>query len=531
MKRWIALLLAILLLGLAACAKPEPKPAPENPPAAETPKEEQPKEEDPKQEQPEEEQPAQKPAVTYSIGGTYRAPEPDSEGIETVVEVHNFGTVLVMEYFHLYEGSTFSFWTEEFWLDEDCVIGRDKVLTGTSQEFSIMSKGNEYFGMPRNRTVTVTEDGLVMQYEGFDEEIYIPDDSGFAGHTPNEELKDILYGTFDLKEKLPEGVAGSWSCYDGWWDCWVDLREDGTVTVISKEPGKPIHLLNGAWGMDRETQQLRLMCEIAGEGTYPHMMTWELLDSDDAQLLILKEEYQLLMPEVVDGVWFWEAEPTYTTYMTQAQAVGYVCSYYDLSGSYTDGDGTNYYYVYDIPLLLEAEGDAAEINAEILAIYEPIVEDALAAMGENGYLDTEMVYWEQYLTEDILTIHVYSYSFNWETHHTWYYDLRTNRRTDSGELLKRLDISADDLLNAVRVMAEQHFIDTYAGMPVEDRKQYGYYEMLDWTVSDEAVNLQLPIFVDRMGDLIVYARVGSLAGPMETWVLLCPFAEWDGAVG
>ena len=68
-------------------------------------------------------------------------------------------------------------------------------------------------------------------------------------------------------------------------------------------------------------------------------------------------------------------------------------------------------------------------------------------------------------------------------------------------------------------------------MPEADRKDYGYYERLEWTVSEEAVNLELPMFVDFMGELCVYARIGSIAGADEFWTPLYPFAEWDGAVG
>lgn len=540
MRRATALMMTILLvLGMAACSKTE---APsladklhdlpteqENktpPTKQETPQKTEQKpetEENGKGQKPERPEPTEQ---LHALEGTYRKTEKGSLDEETYVEVRVFPDFVVLEYFDVYEGSTFSFWTEEFWPDHDCTIGTDTVLTGKSQEFSIMSKGNEYFEMPRNRTITMTEDGLVLQYEGEDEEILVLDDSDFTGHTPQTELQGILDEHFNVQ--MHEDLIGYWSCWDGWFDCWLALEDDGGFCLISKEPGSPIHLLDGVWGVDNETNDLILFGEMAGEGSYPYTQTWTW-EKDDGQL-VLTEEYQFLLPEHVDGVYFWEAEPEFYCSTAMEDAIGYVYPYYDLSGQYTDSDGTQYLYNYRVPQLLEDEGDAGEINAEIMEIYVPIVEDMLARMEQGEFLDTELVTWDQYVTEGILTIHIYSYSFTWETHHIWYYDLEAEKRVDSEELLLRIGISPDELLEKVRVQAELYFVDMYKGIPAAERKQYGYDIMYEWTISDEAINLNLPIFMDRLGSLCVYARIGSLAGPTEIWTPLYPLEEW-GSTG
>ena len=72
------------------------------------------------------------------------------------------------------------------------------------------------------------------------------------------------------------------------------------------------------------------------------------------------------------------------------------------------------------------------------------------------------------------------------------------------------------------------FVESFSGLPEEDREAYGYYDYLEWTISDEAVNFDLPIFVDEVGNLCVYARIGSMAGADEFWAPLYPFADWSG---
>ena len=169
----------------------------------------------------------------------------------------------------------------------------------------------------------------------------------------------------------------------------------------------------------------------------------------------------------------------------------------------------------------------AEINTEILDLFGPIVEEEMAAMRQEEFVSFDTVAWDAYISEGILTIHVYSHSWEWEHHRTWYYDIQTGTRTDSLDLLERQGITEEEFLSAVREDAEACYVEIFAGTPEEDREAYGYYDMLEWTISDEAVNLDLPIFVDEVGNLCVYARIGSIAGASEFWTPLYPFADWN----
>lgn len=214
-------------------------------------------------------------------------------------------------------------------------------------------------------------------------------------------------------------------------------------------------------------------------------------------------------------------------HITQFDAMGYVWDFYDLSGEYTDQYGTEYYYSYRLPVFLEDTDDLAEINKEIQDTFVPIIEEELAAMEQEEFLTFETVDWNLYVTEGIVTLHVYGFSWEVEQHRTWYYDLRDRKQVDSRELLKRIGMDETMFLETVRSEAEAYYVEAFSAMPEEDREAYGYYDMLEWTVSDEAVNLDLPIFVDDVGNICVYARIGSIAGADEFWAPLYPFADWN----
>ena len=536
MKRQIAWILVLTLLpALSACgAKKVPSLADrlENLPAVQeqTPvrqeKPQIPQRKPEAQETPVEEPPEQERVLDHlSYDGIYRLDEQNEEGIQTYMEVRSFPEFLLLELFQTYEGSTYSFWVEEFWPDEGYVIGDGTQLQGKSQEFSLMSRGNLYSAMPMDRTITLTEDGMVLQYKDLEEDHYVLDDSFGPYHTPEEDLRQRLQDMYTVD--IEQALVGCWGFWDGWRTIRVTFEESGGFRFLSKEPGYPVRVLNGVWGVDQQSGDIQIVAELVGDGQFPYHVTWQWR-LDENSFLYLVDEEEFLLKELGNDVGFWRAEETDPMNMTQLGAMGYVWDSYDLFGEYTDQYGTDYSYRYRLPVFLEDTGDLAKINAEILDRVVPIIEEELTAMERQEFLSTETVDWGLFVTEEIVTLHVYSLSWEVEQHQTWYYDLRSGKQVDSGELLRRIGVDETAFLETVRGAAEAYYIEAFAAMPEQDRADYGYYTMLDWTVSDEAVNLDLPIFVDRTGNLCVYTRIGSVAGAGEFWVPLYPF---ESAVG
>ena len=457
-----------------------------------------------------------------SSDGTYRLREQKLEGEDTYVVIRGFPEFLLIEYFTEYEGSVYSFWVEEFWPDDGVFLGGSVVLPGRSQTFSLMTRGNIYEALPVRRTVTMTEEGITLQTEGCDEEVYLRVED-YAYHTAEEALVERLHSMYTIREASE--LVGCWELWDGGKTIHVTLEEDGGFHFVSKEPGMPVRVMDGAWGVDAETGDLQVVAEQAGDGQYPYVFTWQWR-LDDSGYLYLQDEYGDILPGLGSDAGFWRAEDPVWFGLTQFMAMGYVWNSYDLSGEYTDQYGTDYDYSYRLPRFLEEEGDLGKINAEIGMKFSPIIEEELAAMEANEFISTQDVDWNLYVTEEIVTLHVYSFSWEWEEHRTYYYDLRTNSRTDSRELVRRMGIREDEFLEAVRRAAEVRFVETFSDMSESDREANGYADLLAWTISDEVINFDLPIYVDDFGDLCVYARIGSMAGAGEFWAPLYPFADW-----
>jgi len=269
------------------------------------------------------------------------------------------------------------------------------------------------------------------------------------------------------------------------------------------------------------------VAEAAGEGQMPCIasLEWSVNEFGD---LCLEDAEQTLIKTMGNSYAFWWNEGLPQVNMTQKEALGYVSDEYDLWGAYTDQYGGEYNYTYRLPRLLGWSDEANELNEEIMECFVPIIEEELAAMEQGEFVTTESVQYDLYQSDSILMIHVYTFSYMMnEVHAVYYWNTETNTRTDGSALLKQLGISEKEFLDAVRTEAEACFVSYCSGVPEEEREDYGYYEFLEWTVSDEAVNLELPMFLNEMGELCVYAKIGSLAGPSYFWEPIYPFADFE----
>ncbi|MBR6812427.1 MAG: hypothetical protein IKM51_03545, partial [Oscillospiraceae bacterium] len=193
------------------------------------------------------------------------------------------------------------------------------------------------------------------------------------------------------------------------------------------------------------------------------------------------------------------------------------------SGDYIDEWGTAYDYTFELPQFAALTPALEKINEEILERFEGAIQDSLRAMENNEFIDCDLTGWEMSLHEGMLMLNVYSsYTFEMEDHAAWYYDISEDRRLDGREAAERLGISEDEFLESVRTVAKECYEAHFSHISEAERDSYGYYEMLEWTVSDEAVNFSLPIVLEN-GRAAVYARIGSLAGAGEFWALVSHF--------
>ena len=458
--------------------------------------------------------PQERPNLT-AFDGTYRANVP-SEGDAGYVQITAYGEFLLLEHFLCMDGSVYSFWAEEFWPNEDgFAAGEFTSVSGMSQTFSVMTAGDLYDTMPQNRVISLTEEGVVLNYDDSDAEYYVKD-ADFSYHSAKEDLRQILS---ESTAKPEQKLLGTWSCKSSQEALCLTFREDGTMSFLQKKTGEPVQAYEGVFSAEKGGS-VTVAAEKAGDGMYPYVMNWQWhVDADNMLWLTFEDERQVI---------FLPTQSETFRSVARQEALSYVGNWYDMTGEYTDQYGTKYDYIYRLPQFYGDDAAAMAVNEEIMEKYSPLIVEELGAMEAEEFLTYAEVNFESNVHEDVLYLHIYAKTFDWEEHSAYYYDVKTGQFLTAEEVLDRLLIDPNYFLEAVREYAQVAFEETFAELPEEYRQEYGYYDMLQWTRSDEAVNLQVPIYVDRFGSIAVHARIGSMAGSGIIWEVLRPF---DGAVG
>lgn len=486
---------------------------------------------------PEQEDIKQQGEYIYSVfDGVYQAKLSNEGATESFVQVRGFNDFILLEYFDLYEDSVFSFWAEEFWPDESGYISEKIVsVMGKSQSFSLMSSQSNYSDLPRNRCITITDDGIVLNYDDSDAEYYFRTEKFENGHSSDESLKEILTTQFDIHHDFDMvadngKVIGAWHYWNGWDGGLVTFEGDGTFEMIWKTPGNPVAIYNGAWGFDTHTEEIQIIVERAGYGSMPFVMKWHW-EVDTDQNLYIYENEGVALEEIGGKAWFYPLEYDFFTGTDQQHAMGYLTDYYDIHDNYTDGNGMYCEYTYRLPQFIGNESVHQEMNLEILNLFEPIINSEMESVNAGEFLGYTMVDYANCVFEDILIVHIFAQGVNsdWEEHQIYYFDLSTGKRLYAKDII--LDVLCFDesyFLNTVRETVEQVFINKFSEIPEEDRQIYGYYDCLAWTISDDAVNLDMPIYINEYGDIFIFAKIGSPAGSGIIWEVITPFVLGEG---
>ena len=397
------------------------------------------------------------------------------------------------------------------------ILTRSQSVTGKSQQFDGMSQYENYSGLPQNRCITLTDEGVVLNYDDSDAEYFVWDDSFYGGHNSPEELRtwfgEDVHLDFDYQYDAKD-VVGTWGFWTGWDAASVTFAEDGTFSLFWKTPGRPIEVYKGAYGFGLNSGNLEIIAERMGYGCFPSQVNleWSINEWGD---LNLTDEYSVLFD---GGAYFWPVEEAFFTVLQPDMALGYIVEHYHEQGEYTDQYDSEYSYYYSLPNFYYSENeDLKEINRQITDFYYPIIEMEQQAMEAGEILSYDLVDWQSAAYNDVLFLHVYAYTYDWEEHAAFYIDLNTMKQLSTEEMLQRLDIDQNVFLEAARTRAEEIFVSFFSEMPEKDREDYGYYDCLERTVSDDFVNLDLPIFVDNIGQITVYLRLSSMAGSGIVW--------------
>lgn len=202
-----------------------------------------------------------------------------------------------------------------------------------------------------------------------------------------------------------------------------------------------------------------------------------------------------------------------------------VTELYSEEGEGASGDGFSYKYSFHVPQIEDDTADAADINQEISFTYGEVVKECLESIQNKELPYCSSVEYVSSHSGDILSLVLkYAYFYDgFEGYTVYSYDTAKGVRLTNEDILKTQNMTEADYLAALRRAAAKDFDDAYhAGWgDMEDIYSCGYQELRSWTLSEQNLNLDLPLYLDD-GTVHVIAPIGSIAG--------AGYLSWDLAL-
>ena len=182
-------------------------------------------------------------------------------------------------------------------------------------------------------------------------------------------------------------------------------------------------------------------------------------------------------------------------------------------GSYTDEFGYQYSYSYALPCVNADTAGARDINAAIDSTFGTMIRQAKEGMEQHLTLALSSVGYYGAVWEDVLTLVVMgSWDWSFTDYGVYCYEASTGRVLDTPALLAKMGISQEAFLECCRVRFRAYFEDMYKDIPADQREEYGYSMFLSRVDGPEYVNLELKVYPNENGELVVIAPIVSMAG-------------------
>ncbi len=186
---------------------------------------------------------------------------------------------------------------------------------------------------------------------------------------------------------------------------------------------------------------------------------------------------------------------------------------YSDQGVYYDEMGSDFTWSYELPKLEADTPGAREINEDIDAHFGQDLRDSLKSMEDRISLGIIHIGFRSEVWDNILTLIVIEDTdWSFTNYGVYCYDCDSGTRLGTRELLQRMGYSEEDFLETCRERFIQCYKDMYSHIPEDSLDQYGYYDGLERVDDPRYVNLELQIYPEANGDLVVIAPIVSLAG-------------------
>lgn len=179
---------------------------------------------------------------------------------------------------------------------------------------------------------------------------------------------------------------------------------------------------------------------------------------------------------------------------------------------YTDSVENEYHPHYQIPAINLTSEDAAAINREIAADIEADYQNTLQVMKEGNSLSSLGVTYEYYVNNDIVSLGIIFRNDLDTIDITWYnINKATGKRISNSELVATLGYTESQFVEKLKEVTGNYYLAT-TGINASAVGDEFYQDRYNYTISDEACNMKVPLYIGENGHLYAVARIGSLAG-------------------
>lgn len=452
--------------------------------------------------------------------GIYRS-EQTQDGESLVLEIRAFGDFLLLEYSCWMEAYAYRVWVEEFWpVSEAINSAGTEFVTGMSQCYSPANNGlGSYWEAAESRSISLTGQSLTLQGKNGTES-YTRDSALTGVHSSLEGCFAYLGGSAP-----GTGPVGQWEYNDGVRAAYLYFGEDGAFRYLYKQQNKPVRMLEGAWACDGDSGNIVCSAEQIGLGSDSHFLFrfWQM--EENSGLIVLDSEEGGLYP-LKEGVYFWSVSGQWSVRFPMERMQSFYEEAWYVEGVCLDENWEDLPYSYYVPLFFNDGSKAlASANAEISARFGSVAGQELGRIWDGGVPVYHTVGYRASSLDGLDMLLIWTESdYELPDCAVYCYDREQDRCLDTAALLERLNISQTEFLETVREAAEYYFVSEYSNVSGDS----SYSERLAWTVSDEAVNLDIPVYINGYGQIVVIARIGSLTDWDWHYAELYPFADTVG---
>lgn len=193
------------------------------------------------------------------------------------------------------------------------------------------------------------------------------------------------------------------------------------------------------------------------------------------------------------------------------------------------------YVSYHLPQFISSDTDFAQVNEELRAEYEDLILSCMEYVQQGIAPGCYNIGWKTIWYETYLTLFTYcTYEGDYTVHRVYCFDYPAGRRLSNEEILQVTGVDADAFLPLAKAAAQVQFKANFPEDLVSEYIDEAEYErLLQESVSDEYINLDMRMYPGRTGTLMLISPIASMAGagayeriyPLEAVITSGSFAD------